>query len=111
MAQNKKVPVIMGDYCALRGDLLDFVTAPEQTMAVKRFVASLGKLEKFVMDGRSGTHTRKCCTKYEVLESGLMALTEIALQPELVAAIATGTPFGGGVVTPESFACLYAAEP
>ena len=54
---------------------------------------------------------QKPCTANEILESGLMGLADIALEPEILRQIATGGGHGENVITPNWFARLYAAEP
>lgn len=106
-------PPIIGAYPALRGEIWNFISNPKQKAAALRFATGLGKLEKLVFTKRHGkiAFQRKPCSTNDTLESGIMALADIALQPEIMMAIATGTPHGKNVITPTWFARLYATEP
>lgn len=111
MPQNAIKPPIIGYYPALRGEIWKFITDPKRKEAAARFAVALGKLEKFVPTRKRGkiAFERMPCSRNDALESGMMALTDIAIQPDIL--MATGTPHGKDVTTPAWFARLYAAEP
>jgi len=109
MPQNAIKPAIIGAYSALRGDLWKFVTTAKQKNAAMKFTTALGDMHKIVLVRRNGkiVAEQKPCSANDTLESGLMALAEIALNPSLL----TADRFGKDTVTPVLFARLYSAEP